>query len=164
MKNSILNYNSLSSKQFTSQYYHSKYFNQIKDIIELKDSSYIETKELMDNQTIENISYILYGTPDYWDILVLINIRDPLFGMTYNFDIIDTASTNVVTKFMETYSGTGASSVFDKLKKIVLNNYDKLNEEKRTIRVIRPERINDFMKILNSIDFKRMEYVKSNEV
>lgn len=163
MKNTILNYNTISSAQFTSRDYNSKKFKQILDLPELTDSDFVEHVELFDNQTIEQISYNLYGSANFWDILILINNRDPLFGMSYEFDIIEDEAQTLVTNYINEYSGSHETETFTKLKELVLNDKVDLNEEKRTIKIIRPDKLGEFIKILNSIDFTIRNYIELNK-
>ena len=162
MKNTVIKYPNISCRQFTAQDYTDKKFKQILDLPELTDSTYVEHIELLDNQTIEQISYILYGSPDFWDILVLINNMDPLFSMSYDFDIIKDISKAKVQKYLEGYSGMYKNDTEERLDELVLHNNIEANEKRRTIRVIKKDRLGDFLKILNGIDFEIRNYIELN--
>jgi len=152
MKNSILKYDKISSKSFTSEDYTSKKYRKILEIPELNNTDYIEYIELIDDQKIEQISYTLYGTPDYWDLLVLINDRDPLFDMSYNFDIQEAIAEDIVQKYLSDYSGIYKGNTYTRMKEYVMYKIDKETEENRTLKIIKPSRIQEILKLINLLD------------
>jgi len=152
MRNTLLKYDKISSKKFVAEDYTSKKFRKILEVPELSDSMYIDYIELIDNQTIEQISYILYGTPDYWDLLVLINDRDPLFDMSYEFDIQEEIAEARVQKYLQGYSGIYKADTYDRMKEYALTNMHDINEENRTMKIIRPERLTHIVKIIDDLE------------
>lgn len=165
MKNTILDFEekiegTYNNTTYIAKDYTSKYFKQIKLLNILNDLTYIDYYELTDNQTIEQVSYILYDTPDYWDILVLINNIDPLFGMTYEFDVISDATDEQLDKYYKSFSEEILQETKDRLKNIFLKKNLEINENNRRIKVIRPDMITEFIKILINIDFTDIDSVK----
>jgi len=152
MKNSVLKYDTISCDSFKSQDYTSKRYKKIQEMSELSDSNYVEYINLIDEQTIEQVSYILYETPDYWDLLLIINNRDPLFGMSYNFDILNDISETKVGNYLSDYSGIYKNDTFERLKTIVLTLQTEKNEKNRVLKVIRPEKITDFLDAVRALD------------
>ena len=151
MKNTILKYPGISGSNFTSNDYTSKRVSNIRSMKELNDSAWIEYVELYNDQTIEQISFILYGTPDYWDLLLIINDKDPLFGMCYNFDILERLSDNKVQKYLADYSGIYKNDTSDRLKRITLKEDQKQNEINRQLKIIKPTRLYDFINLMKSV-------------
>jgi len=149
MKNTLLNYDKFSSYKYIANDYTS-----ILTLPELQDTTYIEYVQLDENQTIEQVSYALYGTPDYWDILVLINNRDPLFDMVYSFDIVDGIAGDKVLNYLSNYSGVYKADTFNRLKTITLADLETKNDNLRTLKIIKPVKMFDFIKIINSINLK----------
>jgi len=154
MKNTLLNYDKFSSYKYIANDYTSKNFKNILTLPELQDTTYIEYVQLDENQTIEQVSYALYGTPDYWDILVLINNRDPLFDMVYSFDIVDGIAGDKVLNYLSNYSGVYKADTFNRLKTITLADLETKNDNLRTLKIIKPVKMFDFIKIINSINLK----------
>lgn len=152
MKNSILKYDSISGGTFISQDYTSKKIHNILTLKELSNSKWIEYVELYDNQTIEQISFVLYDTADYWDMLVTINNSDPLFGMSYEFDILDQISDNRVNKYLDSYSGSYKQDTFDRLKAVILSQEVEKNEDKRQLKIIKPEKLYDFLNLVKGLE------------
>jgi len=165
MKNTILNYDETLSgtnknNHITAQDYTSKYFRQLQLLKELKDSELVEHLELTDNQTIEQVSYILYDTADYWDILVLINNIDPIFDMVYNFDIVSDVADAKLEKYYDDFSVYINQTSKDRLREAFLKEEVKKNEDRRTIKVIKPTALSEFIKILVSLDFTDIDSVQ----
>lgn len=154
MKNTLLTYDKFSSYKFIANDYTSKNFKNILSLPELNSTVYIDYIELDENQTMEQVSYALYDTPDYWDILILINNRDPLFDMVYNFDIVDNISSSRILEYLKNYSGTYKTNTVDNLKKITLQDLENKNDNLRTLKVIKPDKMFDFIKIVNSLNLK----------
>ena len=153
---------SIKTVQLTQKLSYSDYTDKdIKQILSLdvlNDPTYITYHTLQDNEKIEGVSYNLYGSTDYWDILVLINEIDPLFDMPYDFDII----TNMATSNVDNYS----SKVYATKDLKTLNpiRYNELIQEEitritayfekiRTIKIIKPSKMLDFIDILKRNGF-----------
>jgi hypothetical protein len=151
MKNTVLIYDKISGSNFTSEDYTSKRISNIRNMKELNDSAWIEYIELYDNQTIEQISFILYDTPDYWDLLLVINDKDPLFDMSYDFDILEQISEDKVQKYLDGYSGVYKNDTYERLKEITLKEDQDANEMKRQLKIIKPDRLYDFMNLLKDV-------------
>lgn len=119
-------------------------------------STYTATYRVQNDDKIERISYELYGTTDYWDILMMINSRDPLFGMPYNFDSISDNSTSFVDNYIQNnYNPAPLPSVtrINELKEEFLNKFDLDNEGKRYITVIKPSKMPDFIRQLRILGY-----------
>lgn len=135
----------------------SDYFSKeirISDLVIDNDlSDYITYYELTDNDKIERISYELYGTPNYWDILILLNSKSPFFDMSFDFDVVYDNSTN----FLETYTNIIYShAILNSVERVTalreefLNNFIEQNEANRRIVIIKPTKMGDFIKLLKN--------------
>jgi hypothetical protein len=114
---------------------------------ELSDTNYISYIQLKDNETIELVSYNTYGTEDYWDLLLLINNRDPLFGMCYDYDMIYDRSVDYVnTFFSATYSGIVSTALTAEFVAEELATRLTRNESLRTFKLIKPSMLQPFLK------------------
>jgi len=151
MKNTILKYDKIDGGSFISEDYTSKDMKKILELPELSNTEWIEYIELYDNQTIEQISFLLYDSADYWDILVIINDMDPLFDMSYEFDILEQLSENKVQKYLADYSGFYKVDTYDRLKELVLAKEVEQNEINRQIKIIKPEKLYDFINLVKSV-------------
>jgi len=131
--------------------YTSKKVNNIRNMPELNDTNYIEYAEMYNNQTIEQISYILYGTPNYWDLLLIINDKNPLFDMSYDFNILQQVAINSVNKYLLNYSGKYKSNTVERLTSLLTYEQEAKNEQNRQIKVIKPNMLNSFLNALKNV-------------
>lgn len=151
MKNSTINYDtrtldgevtSYQIKDYTSKSY------DLTDMLEIYDTKYIDYYILANNEKIEELSYRLYNSASYWDILLLINFRDPLFGLVYDQDNVISNATNKVTTYVDQATVPIIDPYLSQLinEQIDINTFE--NESLRTIKIIRPSMINEFMRLI----------------
>jgi len=92
MKNTILNFDSkkvvLDGIEFEVPDYFSKDINIMEFIKTLNPLDFFVKYTVQNNITLEKISFDLYGTTDYWDILALINDIDPLVSTPYDETLV----------------------------------------------------------------------------
>lgn len=149
MTNTIFNHDLLESSNYVYEDYTSSKYTDIHEMDELKSSGYISYIRLEDDAKIEYESFKLYGTEDYWDLLIAINHMDPLFDSPYNFDIlIDEATKSISNYTSNVYIGTLPAAHVAYLTSLKQAEIETQNEAFRTIKVIRPEKLQDFLKIL----------------
>lgn len=157
MKNSIIKYDRTDFYEgYSVTDYTSKKLSQILDFSILDDSDWIEYYILTDNETIEQVSYDVYGTTMYWDVILYINKIDPLFGMVYDFDFSRDTAESFVDNYNENVLIWGKyvpprslpTAYMDMLKDIKTEELEALKELKRPIKIIRHNKILDFMKLL----------------
>lgn len=84
MDNSVVNFKKENIDGFEISDYRSKDFSKFKEI--QKDQ--FKSLDVFNNSLIEGISYNIFNNTDYWDLLLLINDKDALFDMVYDFDTI----------------------------------------------------------------------------
>jgi hypothetical protein len=142
MKNKIINFD----KEEVDDYIVSDYFSKdirISDVIE-ELSDLIVTYKVTNDDKIERISYELYGTPDYWDVLVLLNSDDPLYNIPTTYDYVYDATTSFVDTFPSPITEVRKQELFDQF----LEEKAEENEEKRFIYVVRESRLSEFVTIM----------------
>ena len=143
---------------------------QVRDYTSLDLRFIIENKELSEflndrdnvffvnidnNSLLEEISYRYYNNENYWDIILLINNLDPLFSLPFDFDLIYNLAENITENYFsrdkyDPYSGKYTDETKNRLFNILKEKLNKENEINRTIKLLRQERIQDFLKIFNS--------------
>ena len=149
MKNKILSYDT----ETVGNYIVSDYFSKKIDIYKLFSldlTQYLDVYKMPDDDKLERVSYELYGTTDYWDLLLMLNDRNPLFDMPYNFDNLSDGATEFVNKyssliyFNSPLNETRTAELIEEWKSKVENQNDKL----RFLYIIKPTQINNFIKLL----------------
>jgi len=154
MKNTVLKFNYEELDEFIVPDYFSKETN-IYDLVN-SIQEYVSLYKISDNDKLERISYEIYGTTDYWDILLLLNNRNPLFDLPYDYDTVyDNAKTFVNKYVYYIYSNAllNVGSVFQDLYNEFLNTYTNENEGYRYMLIVKPSKIGEFIKILKDNAF-----------
>jgi hypothetical protein len=149
MKNSIVKYDYITHGKYNVQDYTSKKVRDISTLPELSSPTYIDYYTIINDDKYERISHELYGTSDYWDLLVLINSKDPLFDIPWNSDIVNLISDTLVSNYNNGVFG-GRLPIYhlEHLSDITLEEVDTNNESNRVIKYIKPNMLQTFMKIL----------------
>lgn len=150
MKNSVLDFKKEELDEFIVSDYFSKDISVWEMFRELKDS--LNVYKVDNGDKIERISYELYGTTDYWDLILLINDRIPLFEMPYEYDLIENVSGKEISLYKNyvydnaplTQKRTDA--LFDER----LTELTEINESYRFIYVIKPSQITNIFALLRS--------------
>lgn len=106
--------------------------------------------QLKDNDKIERISYELYGSTDYWDIIVIINEIVPLFSMPYDYSVIE--------QKYSTYSNAFFKEILSE-KRIELKESEILEEELEKIENLKEETFQYLLKEINEF-FEENRYIK----
>lgn len=151
MKNSLLNFDSEDLGQFVVRDYFSANINIWEIFNEHK--SMFEVYRIEDDDKIERISYELYGTTDYWDILIMLNDRSPLFEMPYNYDLLQNHAEEFINKyihFVYSEASLADNNRKEELTAEMLNVNLENNEKFRYLHVVKPSKMGDFIKILQS--------------
>lgn len=159
MINTILKYDYEDLGDYIVSDYTSKKIDLYNILQEMKDnnilSDYFDIYRMMDDDKLERISYSIYGTTDYWDILLQLNDRNPLFEMSYNLDTI----VDSVEIFWKKYSNNVYfqsplnDTVLNELILAEIENMKKQNEIYRLIYIIKTSKMNEFLKILRERDY-----------
>lgn len=150
MKNTLVKFETTEVDDYIVSDYFSKDIN-ISKLFSFEED-FFSIYKMSNDDRIERISHELYGTTDYWDILLMINQRDPLFGMVYRYDIIDSAISEKISKYENlVYSHPPLDDdIREKLKSRIENDIDKENESKRNIYVVKPTKMSEFVLFLKA--------------
>jgi hypothetical protein len=137
-----------------------KYFagdkrTKVADIPEASDLTFITYIQIIQNQTIESISFDLYGSTKYWDLLVLLNNRDPLFDMFYSDILITDFSDEIVNNYeSNVYKSVIPSKERAELSEFWLEQVTTSNDNNRVLKIIKPFKLNDFLVIMRKYGYK----------
>lgn len=158
MVNSILVYDYEELDEFIVPDYFSKKVDTYSIISEFSDNdiaNYFSLYKITDNDKLERISYDIYGTTDFWDILLTLNDRNPLFDMPYDTDAILDISEKFWANYADNlyFQAPLDSQVLIDLVDIEIEKNKVLNEVHRYIYIIKPSKIHDFIKILREKDY-----------
>lgn len=124
---------------------------KIKDVISTMNEDWFSYVLVPQNSTLEKISYDLYESKDYWDILLLVNERMPLFDMYYDYDIISEAGETSLKEYEDkVYRKKILSEVRERLRVKMQENYEAENENLKIIKYIKKNYIYDFINYINN--------------
>jgi len=155
LKNTLFNFGTTQIGNYIVQDYSRNKIWQISSLPEVQDKAYVTEITLEDNQTIEAVSYILYNNEDYWDILLAINGISPLFDMTYDFDVVADSSLSFTNEYIQNFGLSFSELTKTRLQEEFKEKFLSKNEENRLFKVIKPNRMNDFIKILRDNGFAK---------
>lgn len=154
MKNTILDFD-YEEIELTDEWTAdvSDYFSKDISIWDLWENvqDYIQTYKIQNNDKLERISYELYGTTDYWDILALLNQRDPLFQMPYDYTTLYENASNYLNQYIYYIYSHAPLNDTERIQELLdefINDFDEVNETNRYIYIIKPSKIGEFIKLL----------------
>ena len=169
LKNTLLNFDTINIDDVTNvtvsktenslnvtpslniQFYDRNKIQKIKDVISTMNDAWFSYVLVPQNSTLEKISYDLYESKDYWDILLLVNERMPLFDMYYDYDIISEAGETSLKEYEDKiYRKKILSDVRERLRVKMQENYEAENENLKIIKYIKKNYIYDFINYINN--------------
>lgn len=109
----------------------------------LNNPSYYSVYSLQDDDRLEYISHRLYGTTDFWDILFLINNMDNTFNLPKSHEYVYKRTEDNFNDFLSKFvvSEQRKESLFNEL----LDEEMIKNDKYRQFKVVKPNKIQDFM-------------------
>ena len=124
---------------------------KIKDVISSMNEAWFSYVIVPQNTTLEKISYDLYDSKDYWDILLHVNERMPIFDMYCDYDIISEAGETALKEYEEKiYRKKILSEVRERLRLKMQENYEAENENLKIVKYIQKNYIYDFINYINN--------------
>ena len=145
MKNSILNFEREVIDNISVTDYKTLNLDSLRDL--LNNKSYLKYIELKYNDLIENVSYKYYKNSAYWDLLLVMNNRDALFDMVYNFDtVVDIVDEITENYFRKDYQGKVSEEFilwYKENKKIKISN---LNENNVILFILKDEILSEVIR------------------
>ena len=145
MKNSILIFEREVIDNISVTNYKTLNLDSLRDL--LNNKSYLKYIELKYNDLIENVSYKYYKNSAYWDLLLVMNNRDVLFDMVYNFDtVVDIVDEITENYFRKDYQGKISEQFIEwykENKKIKISN---LNENNVILFILKDEILSEVIR------------------
>ena len=145
---------------------------QVDDYTSMIDISHIlnEYEEEMleyqvsNDERIEVSSYNIYESPNYWDMLLIINGIDDWTKLPVNQDKLEARKNDVYNEWIDTF-GKFKNKEQKEAKLLELEHQIFLENEKyRNIKYIKKEKINEIKaKIREYVELKRSEQFQENE-
>lgn len=159
MTNSILNYINEELDEFIVPDYFSKKIDVYTVLQEFSEAGtlgeYVVSYRMSDDDKLERISYDIYGTPIYWDLLLQINDKVPLFEMPYSLDTIIDSSEEFWNNYSNLlyFQAPLNNVVLQALIDEEIEKMKEINEIYRIIYIIKPTKLQEFLKILRDKDY-----------
>ena len=129
---------------------------KIEDFVAKIDKDWVREMRIQNNTTLEKISYDLYQTPDYWDLLLFLNLRMPIWDMPYDYDVVSEAGDTAITEFESEVFGKRVServmwdgvSTRDRIKNAYQDAASEVNNEFSTLKYVDPSHIYDMINLM----------------
>jgi hypothetical protein len=148
LKNSVLNFTNRVIENTSIEDYFTFNAKHIHEFIDTCTKDYFDYYQMQDDDKIERIALELYENPNYWDILLMINGRDALFDMPYNFGTLYEISLSNVNKYAEKFSGLSAlpADHIEYMRVTYEEDIREKNEINRVLKIVKPEHMQDFIR------------------
>ena len=145
MKNSILNFEREVIDNISVTDYKTLDLDSLRDL--LNNKSYLKYIELKYYDLIENVSYKYYKNSAYWDLLLVMNNRDALFDMVYNFDtVVDIVDEITENYFRKDYQGKVSEQFIEWYKEIKKIKISNLNENNVILFILKDEILSEVIR------------------
>lgn len=144
--NTIVKYDRRTLDNYSVVDYTSKNIKNIQEYIDSLDDDLFDWYQMEDNDKLERIALELYGNADYWDILLIINERNPLFQLALDFDTLAKIATSKVLKYEEVvYKASIGAQANKEMDEKYNFEYVTDNEDYRVLRIVKPSRVFEFL-------------------
>lgn len=159
MTNTLLNYELEELDEFIVPDYFSKKIDLYNLIQEFTDEGtlgyYLSTYKIADDDKLERISYDIYGTTNYWDILLQLNDKNPLFELPYSLDTIIDGSEEHWNNYSNLlyFQAPLKSEVLQLLINEEIEKMKEQNEKYRFLYIIKTTKMQEFLKLLRDKDY-----------
>ena len=155
MQNTLIKFDTKEVDDYIVSDYFSRKINLYSIITDDVKKEYFVTYQIQDNDKIERISYEIYKTTDYWDLLILINSLDTISDMPYDFDTYTGSTDDFLNPYYNSiYSNSPLNAQrLQELKDEFYETKRISNEKFRYINVIRPSKMQDFLKLIKQKGF-----------
>lgn len=123
---------------------------KIKQFVKDCPSEWFAYVKVLNNTNIEKLSFDIYGSADFWDLLAIINDRSPLFEMPYDFDVIEKMTDKMVSDYEKyVYKKPLSDSAKERLRNKLASKIADNNENLRIVKYIKPTYVYEFLNELN---------------
>lgn len=166
MKN-ILDFGSfdidVAYKTFKVTNYNSVDLTQVKKMLDELDKDYFVWLKVNEGDKIEKVLFDYYKTSDYYDLILLVNSREMVFGMPYSYDVVLNAVDVDIQNYEYKVFGNLKESLSEKSKSRLVekidNQYTSDNKQFLYLKVIKNEHINYVKrKIIDTINTQKDMY------
>lgn len=153
MQNNIYNPNYLEySKNDAEQAYVRDYkdfdFSRFNEY--LNDSEAFDYVKLNVDNLIEYASYKIYETPDYWDLLCMINKREALYSTPVNNDVLNDITDEILSSYFfnpeRPYQGPITDDLIKFYREKLFNKLNDKNFENMTYKYLKKTYLSDFLR------------------
>lgn len=147
LKNSVMNFTNRQNNNYVLEDYFTFDLKAILDHVENCTEDYFEWYLMKDDDKLERIALELYNNADYWDILLIINGKDALFDLPYNFDTLSSFAEEKAHAYREEVSEllTLSDAHVEQMVAVYEEQFRKENEENRALRIVKPTRMQEFI-------------------
>lgn len=166
MKN-ILDFGSfdidVAYKTFKVTNYNSVDLTQVKKMLDGLNKDYFVWLKVNEGDKIEKVLFDYYKTSDYYDLILLVNNREMMFGMPYSYDVVLNAVDVDIQNYEYKVFGNLKESLSEKSKNRLVekidNQYTSDNKQFLYLKVIKNEHINYVKrKIIDMINTQKDMY------
>lgn len=159
MTNTILDYTLEELDEFIVPDYFSRKIDLYNLIQEFSEAGtleyYLATYKIADDDKLERISYDIYGTTNYWDLLLQLNDKNPLFEMPYSLDTVIDSSEEYWNNYSNLlYFQAPLNDIV--LQTLIDEEIEKMkeqNEKYRFLYIIKTTKMQEFLKLLRDKDY-----------
>jgi len=149
MKNKIINFDMVEQGNYIISDYKSFDVLGLKEFISNMDDNLFKYYTLAEDDKLERVSYELYGTPDYWDMIILVNNMNPLFCMMHSYDVVYKMTENLVDGYQEKYPKVQINPFHEEYMRSKYQEFcNSNNEANKIIKVVKPEFIYEFIRLI----------------
>lgn len=119
---------------------------KMNDFINSLDSTMFDWYQLQNNSNLEKVALDLYGNPDYWDILIVVNHRNPLFEFPYDYDTLTNIVESDIADYISNVYGKDLTNIsYNALYENYKNKMVADAEIWRIIKIVKPSKIYEFI-------------------
>ena len=149
LKNSVIDFTNRTIEQTSIEDYFTFDLKAVLTFVDEVDQTIFDWYLMRDDDKLERISLQLYNNPDYWDILMLINGKDALFDMPYNFDTVSKLGEELANRYAAKISNhlVLPQAHIDQMAAIYEQRYLEENEINRPLKIIKPARMQEFIRL-----------------
>lgn len=150
MKNSVYKFDKRIVNNIEVTDYTSVYYGKLLELFKQFPDFFMTYTADIDDK-LENISYNLYGSENYADIILAANSNTFLWNMTYNNDVVlehVSSLQRIIIKELniDENSSQAIIDVFNKIE----DDINDLNSRRRELTVVKPEKLNSLLSMIDT--------------
>jgi len=149
MKNTVYNYNKRKTLDFEVPDYTSLYFGELSSVLNLHPE-YFSFVDVAVDEKIENVSYQLYDSENYSDVILACNSENFLWGIPYNPDVLYEQKERIFLMLSYQLNVSGSNENFNELIDGINEKLEDINSKKKRWRVPKPEYLGDVIILINN--------------